>query len=90
MDGFAAMALSAATGIGVIFSAITVLVLQGGLTLLGQSLATLTEPASLDQLSAVGGLIILGLGIRLLGIKNIPVANYLPALVIVAVIVTLY
>lgn len=90
MDGFAAMALSATTGIGVLFSAITVLVLQGGLTLLGGQLATLTTPSSLDQLSAVGGLIILGLGLRLLGLKNIPVANYLPALAIIAVIVVYF
>jgi len=90
MDGFAAMALSATTGIGVLFSAITVLVLQGGLTLLGGQLATLTTPSSLNQLSAVGGLIILGLGIRLLDLKNIPVANYLPALVIIAIIVVYF
>jgi uncharacterized membrane protein YqgA involved in biofilm formation len=86
MDGFAAMALSATTGVGVIFAAVTVLVIQGGLTLLGQQLSALTAPAALDQLSAVGGLIILGLGVRLLGLKDIPVANYLPALVIIAVI----
>ncbi len=90
MDGFAAMALSATTGIGVIFSAITVIVVQGGLTLLGGQLATLTTPSALDQLSAVGGLIILGLGIRLLELKNIPVANYLPALVIIAIIVVYF
>lgn len=90
MDGFASIALAAATGIGVLFSAITVLVFQGGLTLLGGSLAGLTAPASLDQVSAVGGLIILGLGIRLLRIKDIPVANYLPALVIIAIVVAIY
>jgi len=90
MDGFAAMALSATTGIGVLFSAITVLVIQGGLTLLGSGLAVLTTPASLNQISAVGGLIILGLGLRLLGLKNIPVANYLPALVIIAIIVVYF
>lgn len=90
MDGFAAMALSAATGIGVIFSAVTVLVVQGSLTLLGQYLADLTEPESLNQLSAVGGLLMLGLGLRLLGIKDIPVANYLPALVIVAIVMVFF
>ncbi|HUU45161.1 MAG TPA: DUF554 domain-containing protein [Acidobacteriota bacterium] len=84
MDGLAAMALSATTGIGVLFAAGTVLVVQGPLTLLGGALSSLTEPAVLDQFSAVGGLIILGLGIRLLGLKEIPIANYLPALVIVA------
>lgn len=90
MDGFAAMALSATTGIGVLFSAITVIVIQGGLTLLGGQLAALTTPAALNQLSAVGGLIILGLGIRLLELKNIPVANYLPALVIIAIVVVCF
>jgi hypothetical protein len=90
MDGFAAIALSATTGVGVLFSAITVLVIQGGLTLLGGWLADLTEPAALNQFSAVGGLIILGLGLRLLGLKNIPVANYLPALVIIAIVVVYF
>ena len=90
MDGFAAIALSATTGIGVLFSAITVLVIQGGLTLLSGWLAVLTEPAALNEISAVGGLIILGLGVRLLGLKNIPVANYLPALAIIAVVVAYF
>ncbi len=89
MDGFAAIALAATTGIGVIFSALTVLGIQGGLTLLGRWLAALTVPAALDQLSCVGGLIILGLSLRLLGLKDVPVANYLPALVIIALAVVL-
>jgi len=89
MDGFAAVALAATTGIGVLFSAITVFIIQGGLTVLGRWLAALTVPAALDQLSCVGGLIIIGLGLRLLGLKDVPVANYLPALVIIALTVTL-
>lgn len=89
MDGFAAIALAATTGIGVLFSALTVLGIQGGLTLLGRWLAALTVPAALDQLSCVGGLIILGLSLRLLGLKEVPVANYLPALVIIALAVVL-
>jgi hypothetical protein len=90
MDGFAAVALAATTGVGVLFSAITVFIIQGGLTILGRWLAALTVPAALDQLSCVGGLIIMGLGFRLLGLKDVPVANYLPALVIIALIVTLF
>ncbi|MEW5874420.1 MAG: DUF554 domain-containing protein [Candidatus Zixiibacteriota bacterium] len=86
MDGFAAMALAATTGIGVLFSAATVIVIQGSLTLLGRHLADLTIPATLDQLSAVGGMIILGLGIRLLGLKDIRVGNFLPALVVIVVL----
>ncbi len=89
MDGFAAIALAATTGIGVMFSAITVLVIQGGLSLLGRSLSVLTEPKALDQLTGVGGLLIIGLAIRMLEIKDIRVGNLLPALVIVAVLVVL-
>jgi uncharacterized membrane protein YqgA involved in biofilm formation len=87
MDGFASLALAATTGIGVLFSALTVLIVQGALTILGQRLAVLTTPEALDQLSAVGGILIIGLAVRMLGLKDIPVGNFLPALVIVAVVV---
>lgn len=87
MDGFASLALAATMGIGVLFAALTVLVVQGGLSLLGRSLAVLTEPAALDQLTGVGGLLIIALAIRMLEIKDIKVGNLLPALVIVALLV---
>lgn len=87
MDGFSSIALAATTGVGVLFSAATVIIVQGSLTLLSGLLSALTRPAAIDQLSAVGGLLILGLAIRMLGLKDIRVANYLPALVIVAVAV---
>lgn len=89
MDGFGSVALAATTGIGVLFAAVTVLVVQGGLTLLGQSLAVLAEPEALNQLTGVGGLLIIGLAIRMLEIKDIRVGNLLPALVIVAILVVL-
>lgn len=89
MDGFASVALAATTGIGVMFSTITVLVVQGGLSLLGKSLSALTEPQALDQLTGVGGLLIIALAIRMLEIKDIRVGNLLPALVIVALLVVL-
>ena len=89
MDGFSAIALAATTGVGVLFSAITVLVVQGGLSLLGESLSILTEPQALDQLTGVGGVLIMGLAIRMLEIKDIRVGNFLPALVIVAILVVL-
>lgn len=89
MDGVSSIALAATTGIGVLFSAITVLVIQGGLTLLGKSLSALTEPSALDQLTGVGGVLIMGLAIRMLEIKDIRVGNLLPALVIVAILVVL-
>ncbi len=81
MDGFAAMALSSSLGIGVLFSIITILVVQGGLTLVGSYMRFALEPNILHPLTAVGGIIILGLGLRLLKIREIPVANFLPGLV---------
>lgn len=83
MDGFAAVALASGMGVGVLFSFLTVLVVQGGLTLLGSQMQFVLEPGILHPLTAVGGIIILGLGLRLLEIKQIPVANFLPALILI-------
>ncbi len=83
MDGFAAIALASGMGLGVMFSAVTVLVVQGGLTLLGSRMQFALDPGVLYPMTAVGGIIILGLGLRLLEIKPIPVANFLPALVLI-------
>lgn len=81
LDGFASIAFASALGIGVIFSALTVLIFQGFLTLLGAKLSFLTDPKILNELTATGGLIIVGIGFYLLGIKKIKIGNFLPALV---------
>jgi uncharacterized membrane protein YqgA involved in biofilm formation len=81
LDGFASIAFAASLGIGVAFAAGTVLVVQGGLTLLGARVMFLMEPAVLDVLTATGGLLIVGIGLHLLGIKKIRISNLLPALV---------
>jgi len=83
MDGFAAVALASGMGVGVLFSFLTVLIVQGGLTLMGSQMQFVLEPGILQPLTAVGGIIILGLGLRLLEIKQIPVANFLPALILI-------
>lgn len=83
MDGFAAMALASSLGAGVLFSFLTVLIVQGGLTLLGSQMQFAMEPGVLQPLTAVGGILILGLALRLLALKQVPVANFLPALVII-------
>ena len=75
---------------GVAFAAGTVLVVQGGLTLLGSQLKFLLEPEILNVLSATGGLLIVGIGFYLLGIKRIRVANLLPALVIAPVLAAFF
>jgi uncharacterized protein len=81
MDGASAVILASALGIGVVFSALTVLVVQGLLTLLAAQLQFLVAPSYLAEFTAVGGIIILGIGVRLLGLKDVEAGNFLPALV---------
>ncbi|MBL8250335.1 MAG: DUF554 domain-containing protein [Candidatus Competibacter sp.] len=81
LDGVASVALASSMGVGVLYSALPVLVVQGGITLLAGQLAFLSAPAVLDAINAAGGLLILGIGINLLEIGRIRVGNLLPALV---------
>ena len=86
LDGFSSIALASSFGIGVIFSAFPVLVFQGGLTLLAGLFQNFINAQIITQLTAVGGVLILGIGINLLGIKKINVINLLPSLIIVVLI----
>ncbi|MEN6476177.1 MAG: DUF554 domain-containing protein [Syntrophaceae bacterium] len=81
LDGFASVVLASSLGVGVAFSALSVLIVQGGLTLLAGQLAFLKEPAVLASITAVGGMIILGIGINLLELKRLKVGNLVPALI---------
>lgn len=81
LDGVASVALASSLGIGVLFSALPVLLVQGGITLLAGQLAFLSRPEVLDAVNATGGLLILGIGVNLLEIKKIRVGNLLPGLV---------
>ncbi len=83
MDGFAAMALASAFGIGVGFSVIPLLIYQGGLTLFASFLGDFFSPAMINELTAVGGILLIGLGINILEIKKIKIFNILPALLLV-------
>lgn len=80
LDGVASIALASSMGVGVLFSAMPVLIVQGGITLLAGQLAFLSQPAVLDAINAAGGLLILGIGLNLLEIARIRVGNLLPAL----------
>lgn len=82
LDGFASIAFAASLGAGVMASAIAVGVIQGSLTLVGFFAGDLMSPAQLDALTATGGLLLLGLGFRLLNLKQVPVGNLLPALIV--------
>ena len=87
LDGFAAIAFAASLGYGVLFSAVLVGVLQGGLTLLAFALGDFLSLAQIDALTATGGVILMALSLRLLQLKQIPVGDMLPALLLAPVIV---
>jgi uncharacterized protein len=89
LDGFAAIAFASSFGWGVAASALTVAVVQGLLTLLGAVLGHLLPPPHLLALTATGGLLLVGVGLRLLAIKSVPVGDLLPALVVAPVLTEL-
>lgn len=89
MDGFAAIAFASTFGIGVMVSIVPLALYQGLLTLLGLALGNFLPAAQVDALGATGGVILLGLGFRLAGIKQIPVGDLLPALVLAPILVAL-
>jgi uncharacterized protein len=86
LDGFTSMALGSTLGRGVYFSAVVVLVYQGGLSLAARAVgAGIPDPASsppILEMTAVGGVLILGISLKLLDIKSIKVGNFLPAIVL--------
>jgi hypothetical protein len=88
LDGFASLAFSSTLGVGVLFSALAILVYQGGLTLLAAQVQTVSTPAMMNDLTATGGVLLVGLAISsLLELKPIRVGNFLPALAIAPLIV---
>jgi uncharacterized membrane protein YqgA involved in biofilm formation len=88
LDGFAALAFASSLGIGVLFSALTVLVFQGGLSLLAMQAQTFLTDTMITEMTAVGGLLLLGLSISsLFEIRPIRVGNFLPALGVAPLIV---
>lgn len=90
LDGTASVAFAATLGVGVAFSALTVLSVQGSLTLLGSNIKFLMEEKVLNDLTAVGGLLIVGIGFYLLDIARVRVANMLPGLVLVVIFSLLF
>jgi uncharacterized membrane protein YqgA involved in biofilm formation len=87
LDGFAAMAFAASFGLGVAASVITIVVVQGGLTVVGIVLGDLLPAAELAAITATGGLLLVGVALRLLRIREIPVADLLPALLVAPALV---
>lgn len=82
LDGFAAIAFASSLGVGVLFSAAMVGILQGGLTLAGFLLGDVLPTPYVDIITATGGVILLALALGLLGVKQIRVAELLPSLLL--------
>lgn len=99
LDGFGAMAFAASFGVGVMFTLITILVVQGGLALLGALLVPLMGGSAADilaggspminEMTAVGGILLMGLALVLLDIKKPRIANFLPALIVAPLMVAI-
>jgi uncharacterized membrane protein YqgA involved in biofilm formation len=89
LDGVASIAFAAALGLGVYLSAITVLVVQGSIAGGAFLLRDVMDPATITAITATGGLILFGVALRLLELKQVRVASFLPALVLAPLLVRL-
>lgn len=89
LDGFAAIAFAASLGAGVVASVLTIVVVQGGFTLVGVLLGDVLPAAHVAALTATGGLVLVGVALRLLRLRQVPVGDLLPALVVAPLLVEL-
>jgi uncharacterized membrane protein YqgA involved in biofilm formation len=86
LDGVTSIILASSLGVGVLFSAIPLLVYQGGITICAGSLQPVFTEGIITELTAVGGVLLVGLGITLLEIKQVKIMNMLPSLVVVVIL----
>lgn len=82
LDGISAIIFASTLGIGVAFSAIPVFIYQGGITLLANTINSLLTTNMINEMSAVGGVLILAIGINQLGLKKIRIGSMLPAILV--------
>lgn len=88
LDGFISLAFASSLGIGVLFSALPILIYQGGITLLAVQVQAVVSPAMMTEMTATGGIILMGVAISsLLELKKIRAGNFLPALIIAPILV---
>jgi len=83
LDGFISIPLAATYGIGVLFSALPILLYQGSITIAASQSQAFFSPEIITQITSVGGLLIMGIGLSLLDVKKINVTNLLPSIVYV-------
>jgi uncharacterized protein len=89
LDGFTSIVLSATFGIGVIFSIFTIAIIQGGIALFASYADSFLSDVMISEMTAVGGIMIVAIGIVILDLKKIKVANFMPALIYAPIFVYL-
>jgi uncharacterized membrane protein YqgA involved in biofilm formation len=89
MDGIISIPFAASMGIGVLGSAVPVLMYQGSLTLLAWKLQSLFTPTMVGELTSIGGVIVIGIGVNILGLQKIKVGNFIPALILIVPLIYL-
>lgn len=85
MDGFSAFMLSSTLGFGVVLSAFPLFVYQGTITIFAEFIGNSIEQDTIKNLTAVGGILLIGLGINILNIKHLRIINLLPALIFICI-----
>jgi uncharacterized membrane protein YqgA involved in biofilm formation len=86
MDGIISIPFAASMGFGVLGSAVPILIYQGGLTLLASKVQFFFTPVMVRELTSVGGVIVIGIGINILGLQKVRVGNLIPALLLIILI----
>jgi uncharacterized protein len=89
LDGFMSIVFGAAMGIGTAFSALSILLYQGALTLLSSVVKPWVSISMIHELTGIGGAFVIMIGINLLNIRKLKTANYLPGLIVIVVLVLL-
>lgn len=80
LDGIISISMAVSMGVGVVFSAISVLIYEGTITILAQFMQSLLGPEVISEMTAIGGVLIMALGLNFLEIRRIKVGNMLPAI----------
>lgn len=90
LDLISGTMIAASCGIGVVFSAVSILVIQGGIVLLAELLSGVLTTPAINEMTCVGSVIIIALGLNLVGISKFKVANFMPAIVLAPLVCMLF
>lgn len=90
IDGFASIALGSALGLGVLFSSIPLFIYQGSITVLAIYLGNFFDIAIIDDLSATGGVLLMGIGLNMIKVTKIEISNMLPSILFAIVFSYIY